>query len=40
MSHGQIRTPVAIKLLNLLIFVAGIDVVAAPSLATTLSLKH
>jgi hypothetical protein len=39
MSHGQIRTPVAIKLLNLLIFTARIDVVAAPSPATK-EIKH
>jgi hypothetical protein len=34
MSHGQIRTPVAIKLLNLFDLTAKIDVVAAPSPAT------
>jgi hypothetical protein len=34
MSHRQIRTPVAIKPLNLLSLAARIDVVAAPSLAT------
>src|ERR1700733_14849725 len=34
MSHGQIRTPVAIKLLISLHLKAGIDLVAAPSPAT------
>jgi hypothetical protein len=36
MSHGQIRTPVAIKPLNLLSLAARIDVVAAPSPATSI----
>jgi hypothetical protein len=35
MSHGQIRTPVAIKLLNLFDLAAKKDVVAAPSPATS-----
>ena len=35
MSHGQIRTPVAIKLLNLFDLVAKKDVVACPSPATS-----
>lgn len=34
MSHGQIRTPVAIKSLNSLALPFGTKVVAAPSLAT------
>jgi hypothetical protein len=39
MSHGQIRTPVAIKLLNLFDLVAKKDVVACPSPATPLPAK-
>jgi hypothetical protein len=35
MSHGQIRTPIAIKLLNSLDLAVRNDVVACPSLATT-----
>jgi hypothetical protein len=35
MSHGQIRTPIAIKLLNSFDLIAKKDVVACPSLATT-----
>jgi hypothetical protein len=34
MSHGQIRTFIAIKPLNLLLFEIEIDVVACPSPAT------
>jgi hypothetical protein len=35
MSHGQIRTSIAIKSLNSLALRLGIDVVAAPSPATS-----
>jgi hypothetical protein len=39
MSHGQIRTPVAIKLLNSFDLAANKDVVACPSLSTR-SIKN
>jgi hypothetical protein len=39
MSHGEIRTPIAVKSLNSLDLEDGIDMVACPSPATKLHRK-